>query len=201
MEALKNVRAAQAVAPNVPVPLQNKEEAALAVKKHAHLTAQLGVLIAARDQATAALNKELSDLLNKHQPAIDTTSKQISFYEDQLEAWSRDNRKEFGGEQRLEFSHGFLCFRKGQRKLECLARWTWDKVLKKLLESKVTSQWREFVRNDPEVNAQKLLAETKEGGSLPEARLKEVGLKITVNESFKVEPKPDAVAQDCDLMP
>jgi phage host-nuclease inhibitor protein Gam len=181
--------------------LKNKEEAALAVKRHAHLTAQLGVLIAARNQATAELNKQLADIQAKRQPPIDIIAQQIREINLSIEAWAINNRLEFGGAQSLEFSHGWLRFRQGQRKLECLAKWTWEKVLKKLQDFPVTSQWREYIRNDPEVNKQKLLAETKDGGRLPKARLKEVGLKITVDESFNIEPKPDAVASDCDLMP
>lgn len=182
-------------------PLRTRQEAAAAVKTHAHLTAQLGVLIATRDQATAELNKKLNDLLGKHQPAIDSTSQQITAIESLLEIWAKKNRKTFGKTRSLEFSHGFLRFRTGQRQLTLLARWTWEKTLQALKSYPVTSQWREYVRVKEEVNKSKLLMETKDGGKLPEVKLREIGLRVLQDESFEIEPKPDAVAKDCDLMP
>jgi phage host-nuclease inhibitor protein Gam len=189
MEALKKSDSAAAL----PL-LATREEAAAAVKKHAHLLASLGVYMADRDKAVQTASETNSTV-------ISATSAQITALEQQLEQWAKTNRKEFGEQQSLEFSHGFLKFRLGQRKLVCLARWTQEKVIKKLTSFPVTSMWQEFVRRDPEINAQKLLAETKPGGRLPAARLKEIGLKITRDERFEVEPKPDMVAKDCDLMP
>jgi phage host-nuclease inhibitor protein Gam len=182
--------------------LKTKEEAAQAVKQHAHLSARLGVLITARDQATAELKKQLADLLAKRQPLIDATSAEIQSLEAQLEQWAKANRKEeFGEEQTKEFSHGFLKFRKSPPGLVLLSRWTWDKVLAALLEFPVTSQWQEFIRRDPEINKRKLLEETRVGGRLPEVKLRDIGLRVDQEETFSVKPKPEAVAQDCDLMP
>lgn len=197
MEALKTENGAELAF----VPIRDKEQAALVVKNHAHLMAQMGVLIGARDKATAKVNEQLVEILNKHQPAIDAASKQLTILQDQLKLWAEESRTEFGEKQSLEFSHGTLSFRLGQRRLEPLARWDMEKVLKKLQRYPVTSQWREYIRKKESVNEQKLLMETKDGGRMPAARLKEIGLKIVRDESFTVEPNSDAVARDCDVMP
>jgi len=174
--------------------LKNREEAAAAVRRYAHLEAQLGAAAAARK---AAVDKALKT----NDALIASLSNTLKEYGAVLEEWAEANPEEFGEKRSTEFSFGWLQFRKGQRKLDCLARWTEEKVIAKLLAFPVTSQWAEYVRRDPEVNRQKLLEDTKEGGKLPVSKLKEIGLKITVGESFSIKTKPEAVAGDVDLMP
>lgn len=174
--------------------LRSKDEAAEAVKQYAHLVAELGVLIAARKQAEVLI-------LEKYNPAITAKVAAISEAQLQLKAWAEENRPEFGEAQSLEFSHGTLQFRMGSRKIEFRARWDEQKTLAALLKFPVTSQWREYLRIDYSIDRQELLKQTKPTGKLPEARLGEIGLKIVREEGFSIEPKPEAVANDCDLMP
>jgi len=178
--------------------LKTKEEAAEALKQYAHKTALMGATVAARNKAALEAEQKLKD---KYQPVILTLSNELTEIERKLEAWAKANRDVFGKEQSLEFSYGFLKFRLGQRKLVMLARWTEEKVLKALLAFPVTSQWQEYIRREPEINKRKLLEETKEGGKLPEAKLREIGLRVDREEKFTIETKPEMVANDCDLMP
>ena len=189
---------AQQQRPALP-PLRSKTEAAEAVKRFAHLTAELGVLVAALKQAQMAL-------LEKYNPAIVAKGAAMQLEEERIRTWAESNREEFQGstESRpttLEFSHGFLKFRPGPRKIDFRYGWDEEKSLQKLLSFPVTSQWQEYIRRTPSIDRQEILKQTKPKGKLPEARLAEVGLKIVREESFNVEPKPEAVAGDCDLMP
>ena len=117
-----------------------------------------------------------------------------------LRDWAKANREaEFQGEQSLEFAAGWLRYRQGARKLALLADWTWDRVLSKVLSFGETSQWGEYVRRDPQLDAQRLLADTREPrGSglarLPKALLQQVGLRIEVGESFSIQSKPQLIA-------
>lgn len=174
--------------------LKSKEEAALAVKQYAHLLAEMGILASARDKAVL-------DTQAKYQPGITAKSALLTEVKARLQEWAEANPEAFGDERSTEFSHGWLRFRKGQRKLVLLARWTWDKVLVKLEEYPVTSQWKEYIRSTPEINKRKLLDETKPDGKLPEAKLRDIGVRVTREESFEIETKPDMVSQDCDLAP
>jgi len=179
--------------------LKNKEEAAEALKQYAHKTALMGATVAARNKAALEAEQKLKD---KYQPVILTLSNELTEIEKRLEEWATSNRRTiFGEEQSLEFSYGFLKFRLGQRKLVMLARWTEEKVLKALLAFPVTSQWQEYIRREPEIDKRKLLEATKDGGKLPEAKLREIGLRVTRDEKFSIETKPEMVAKDCDLMP
>lgn len=179
--------------------LKNKEEAAQAVKEYAHFLAELGVLTAQRDKALLIAQKAIND---KHQPLITAKSEKLADIERRLQEWATMNRRaEFGEEKSLEFEYGWLKFREGNRQLFLLARWDWDKVLKTLLATPVTSQWREYIRRDPEVNKQKLLEATKDGGNLPEVKLRDIGLRVDRDEKFSIKTKPEMVARDCDIIP
>lgn len=174
--------------------LKSKEEAALAVKQYAHLLCELAILSADSDKAVLAVK-------GKFQPVITAKSELLTALKTRLQEWAEANPTAFGDERSTEFSHGWLRFRKGQRKLVLLARWTWDKVLLELEKYPVTSQWREYLRNVPEINKRKLLEETKPAGKLPEAKLREIGVRVVREETFDIETKPDMVAKDCDLAP
>jgi hypothetical protein len=179
--------------------LKTKEEAAEALKQYAHKIALMGVLVSARDKAVLEATNKLNE---KHSPAITALSGELSALKDQLESWSNESRALlFCDDQSLELEYGFLKFRKGQRKLVCLARWTWEKTLDALMKFPVTSQWQEYIRRTPEVDKRKLLDATKPGGKLPEEKLREIGCRVVREESFSIETKPEMIARDCDVMP
>jgi phage host-nuclease inhibitor protein Gam len=174
--------------------LKSKEEAAEAVKRYAHLLAEMGMLASQRDKATLAITE-------KFQPLFDAKSAIATDLKGQLQLWAENNPEAFGDGRSVEFAYGWARFRKGNRKLVLLARWTWDKVLQTLLDKPPTSQWQEYIRRTPEINKQKLLTDTKAEGKMPEAKLRDIGVRVVREESFEIETKPDMVAKDCDLMP
>jgi hypothetical protein len=174
--------------------LRNKEGAAEALKQFAHKTALLGVLVSARDKAVL-------EVQTKHRTAIDATSAELTALKGQLQTWAEANPELFGEARSVEMGYGWLKFRKGQRKLVLLSKWTWDKVLEKLLSFPVTSQWQEYVRRSPDIDARKLLEATKDGGKLPETKLRDIGCRVIREESFSIETKPQMVANDCDIIP
>lgn len=163
------------------------------ITKLAQLSALLGVTVANRDREVLAAQQ-------KHAKTIEQISKDISEGEARLKAWAEENRdKEFGEEQSREFMGGWLRFRQGQRSLALRSGWDWDKVLKALHDFPVTHFWRKYIRTKPEVNKQLLLAHTKDtgdGAALPAAKLVDIGLKITREERFEVEYRPEIVKPD-----
>lgn len=173
--------------------IQSRQEAACVVKQLAHFTALLGAAVASQNMDVLAAQE-------KHSALIKQISSEITAGESKLQAWANANREaEFGEAQSIEFTHGFLRFRMGSRKLDFLARWDEAKVLVKLLSFPVTSQWAKYIRRTPELNKQLLLVDTKDGGkapALPPALLKTVGLKIVREERFEVEVKPEMAIAD-----
>lgn len=170
------------------------------MKEYAHAMLTLGLL-------TAALDKAVSDLTTKHTEGlhglegIKAVSAKAKALEEQLFQWAEENRGEFGEAKSLEFTHGILSYRLGNRKIGFRSGWDEESVLKKLQSFRVTSQWREYLRTEYSIDRQTLLKQTKDGGKLPEAKLKEIGLKVERDELFSIETKPDAVSKDCDVIP
>jgi phage host-nuclease inhibitor protein Gam len=165
--------------------ITSREQAVAHLKQIAHLTGLLGCAAAMRDQDVLAAQK-------RHSGVIEALAKDIKEREALLEQWARENRaQEFGESQTLQLPDGKLCFRKGQRKLELLEGWTWQSTLEKLCSFDVASQWAEYVRREPQIDAERLLADTK--GEMPRlapARLGTIGLQIVRGEKFHVEPRP-----------
>jgi len=168
-----------------PTQIQNAAEAEKAVAKHARLTVLFTL-------ACAEQSKALREVMEKHGPLIAGLSKQISEVTEQLEGWATANRRSaFGERQSCEFPNGTLKFRHGNEKLDLYYGWTWDKSLEKVLEFGPSSQWNEFVRREPSLNLQKILAQAKgKEALLSAARLKMIGLKVVRGEKFSIEPKP-----------
>lgn len=172
-----------------PTPIINRDEATETVKHLAHLTALLGATVALK-------NSDVLKAQEKYQVTITQLVNEIEIGKAKLEEWAQANREEFGESKTLEFPNGWLRFRMGQRKLLLLSRWDDEKVLEKLESFPVTSQWHEFIRQKNEINKRKLLDETKPGGSLPEKKLREIGLRVDREETFEVEVKPETGVED-----
>ena len=145
----------------------------------------MGCAVAMRDQEVLAVQ-------NRHAHLISQLAADIHAREELLQEWAEANRaKEFGESQTLKLPDGKLFFRKGQRRLELLKGWTKELTLEKLCSFDVTSQWAEYVKREPQIDEQRLLADT--AGEMPRlapARLQTIGLTIVRAERFHVEPKP-----------
>ena len=177
-------------------PIRTREHA----ERACHRLSQLSQVISA---AAVGRDKKILNLTNKAALVIEPAQLEIAAREEKLGECAEANRvEEFGEGKTLELQCGVLSFRLGNRKLECRAGWDWDKVLARLESFPVTSQWAEYLRRVPEIDKRRLLEDTKEPGAgrharLSAAKLEDIGLKITREERFEVEAKPDAVLAEC----
>ncbi len=137
---------------------------------------------AQRDAAILAINKSFEA------PLADCDAL-ISEKHNALQVWATANPTEFPKDRKsLEMLSGTLGFRKGTPKLATLNRsWTWVKILAALRASKALA----FIRTVEEVNKEAMLAEhaASEKKSDVDALYKNVGVKVTQEESFFVEAK------------
>jgi len=159
-------------------------------------------LIATRDEAEATMN-ELANCANNKRllqarldkavlklqeeaaPGISQCDQAILAKSDALRAWAESNPGEFAkGRKSIDFLSGTLGFRTGTPKLGLLSRaWNWEKVLA-LLQS--TPMYQKYVRTKPEVDKEKILAQAAAEKCFDPGYM---GMKITQDESFYVEPK------------
>jgi phage host-nuclease inhibitor protein Gam len=101
-----------------------------------------------------------------------------------LQTWAEANPAEFEKRKSIETPCGKLGFRTGTPKLGLLNRkWTWETVLKGLMVFR-----QSFVRTKEEVDKETILANHAAGNITGEG-LAELGLKVTQDETFYVEPK------------
>lgn len=162
-----------------------RAQAEAQLKQIAHLTGLLGCAVAARDQ-------DLLNVQKRHQALIESISLDIAHRQKLIEEWAWECREdEFGESKTLEMPDGTLFFRLGNRSLDVLSNWTWEKSLEKLLKFKITSQWAEYIRREPEIDKRKLLQDTNgEQPRLAPSMLKKIGLKIVREERFSLEVRP-----------
>jgi len=165
--------------------LLTRQQAEAQLKQIAHMIGLLGCAVALRDQAVL-------EVQTRHQAVINSLNEDIQKRTAKIAEWATHNKEtEFGESQSLAMPDGTLFFRKGNRKLELLAEWDWDKVLERLLKFDDTSQWASYVKRDPVLDKAKLLLDTKgDTPALPPARLKTIGLIITREERFSIEVRP-----------
>jgi hypothetical protein len=105
--------------------------------------------------------------------------------EEQLEAWAGEHGEEFEEKRSVDFIHGTVGFRLGQRQLKTRSKWTWDRVLEGLLNTMT-----DYVRRTPEVDKVKLLRDASgEQPVLSPEQLAEMGVRVAQEEKFFVELK------------
>jgi phage host-nuclease inhibitor protein Gam len=98
-----------------------------------------------------------------------------------LEAWALANPDQFEKPKSLAFLSGTLGFRTGTPKLALLNRkWNWETVT-----SAVERMLPNFIRTKPEVDKDAILGQRDELAEF----LPQVGLKVTQDEGFFIEPK------------
>jgi len=133
-------------------------------------------------QTTAAMDAEVARIRDQYQARLDTLNRDLKDHTEALCEWAQTNPGEFAkGRKSIEFANGTLGFRTGTPKLALASRaWNWEKVL-----SAVQSILPSFVRGKLEVDKEAILGQ-RDG--LAEI-LPRVGLKITQDETFFVDPK------------
>lgn len=155
-------------------------------------------MITTRDEAEAVMN-DLANMANNRRklavrldaqilaaqdaaaPGLAACDADLQAKSDALRAWAEMHPEEFPkGRKSIEFLSGTLGFRTGTPKLSLLSRsFTWDKVL----ELMKRGGWTGFIRTKEEPDKESLLAQREVYD------LRAVGLKVTQDESFFVEPK------------
>jgi len=159
-------------------------------------------MLATRDEAEATMNELANCANNKRKlqvrldsavlklqeeaaPGISQCDAAIIAKSDALRAWAEANPGEFlKGRKSIDFLSGTLGFRTGTPKLGLLSRaWSWEKVLQVL---KSNPMYQKFVRTKEEVDKERILATAAQEKCFDPGYM---GMKITQDESFYVEPK------------
>jgi len=138
-----------------------------------------------RNQAMADRERERKAIDDTYGAALERLDREIETRSEQLRGWAEANPSEFNGLKSLDLTHGVVGWRIGNPTLKTLTGWSWDRVLEKL--ESVTDGLR-FIRTKEEVDKQALLAER---ATFTAEQLRELGVKITQEEAFFVEPKLD----------
>ena len=157
-------------------------------------------VITTRAQAESLVG-EITELINQHRQVTTDLDSGITLLKQQVEgplaalkkaidekttvaqAWAEANPSEFQGRKSLDMVHAVVGWRTGQPQLKTLSGWTWDRVLEKL---KSITQFKPFIRTKEEVDKQTIIAQ-REG--LWDSDLRNMGVRITQDEAFFIEPK------------
>ena len=98
------------------------------------------------------------------------------------ETWATNHPEEFAGNKSIRMLHGTVGFRTGNPTLSPLnKKWNWEKITQA-----VRQYLPAFIRDTPTVDKEAILAQRKEPVLIEVLPL--VGLRVTQDESFFVEP-------------
>ena len=168
------------------------------------LKTQIEPVIQTRDDAEAAMNelaltvnnqrriitqrdKEILGITEQWANKLAEISDEIKTLTEQLRVWADTNSDQFPKDRKsIELASGKLGFRTGTPKLALYSRsFTWDKVL-----GFIRSKMPEFIRTKEEVDKEAILGGYSMSGDKPkaDADLRSVGLRVTQDESFFIEP-------------
>ena len=135
----------------------------------------------------ATIDVQVTNIRDKYADDITrlTDAKDKAF--DVIQAFALENRDGlFAKKKSMESVHGVLGFRTGTPKLKLLKGFTWGAVVKLLKEFFPT-----YVRITEEPAKDKLLADRDEEYAAD--MFKKIGICVTQDETFYVEPKKEAV--------
>ena len=174
----------QSVAPNTPKVITTREEAENLARRGVRVASLLAGAQAAR--ATAMVAAEAVNKTRIERLAAEKT--QIC---QALGNWAKNNRAEFAGKQSLELKGALLKFNAGRRSVELIdpENSTYEKVVAAMVRGfRVLAAWRKWVKVSFDLDKQAILRDTQgEQPVLSADKLKDVGLKISQNESFAIE--------------
>lgn len=154
--------------------ISTRDEAEAAITAYAQLAIDI-------KRTTATVDAQVTAIRDKFQGTLDTLNRDLKTHAEALCDWAQTHPDEFPkGRKSLEFANGILGFRTGTPKLALISRsWNWDKVL-----AAIQGLLPAFVRSKPEVDKEALLGQRDELAEF----LPRVGLKVTQDETFFVEP-------------
>jgi phage host-nuclease inhibitor protein Gam len=155
------------------------------VKTRAEMEALVGQIAELKIYETktkALMDERLTEIRSEYEVQLGAAAEDIEYRMELARAWAEANPMEFGHLKSIEMSHGVIGFRTGTPKLKPLSGWTWDRVLEKLLRL----GYDQFLRTKTEVDKEAIIGCRED---LLDGDLKAMGIKITQDESFYVEPK------------
>lgn len=125
--------------------------------------------------------KELDDRFGADMQAL---LEGIDERNERLMVWAESNEEEFGKNRSLMMVHGEIGWRKDPPTLVKKVRTAWKKMVD-IIKEKLGEQ---YVRNNPDVDKEKIKAAYK-AGLLSEAQLKAASLSVEQEDRFFVEPR------------
>lgn len=142
-----------------------------------------------RNHCTLDMDRELTTVREHFESPLTAIGKQLEEKTALLEGWAAANPEEFPkGRKSLDMLHGVIGYRTGTPKLKALLRKTWDAVLQTLKAFGLA----QYVRVKEEVNKEAIIADSQ-AGNVDEATLKKIGVTVSQEESFFVEPKLEEI--------
>lgn len=165
----------------VPLPtLTTRDQAESAMTALAAQVNDQRILTALRDDEILAINVRYEANLAK-------VSADIKQHTDALRAWAEASPDQFPKDRKsIQLTSGTLGFRIGNPKLALLSRaFNWDRVV-----AQIEAYWPEFLRLKKEVDKEAVLSMHSQATdkTVADAELKRLGLKVTQDETFFIEP-------------
>lgn len=128
--------------------------------------------------------EELRRIQEKHDVGIQPKVERIGLLAKGLEEFAEFHRGDLGAQKSRKLNHGLVGFRLGNPALKTLPKFTWDKVLTCLKNSRLGSR---FVRVKEEVAKDAI-----QSANLSESELKDFGCRMVQEERFFYEVKADS---------
>ncbi len=153
--------------------------------KAEEILGEIALLTLERNGQKLEMDRELTAVREQYEVPLTALGKQLEEKSALLEGWAATNPEEFPkGRKSLDMLHGVIGYRTGTPKLKTVLRKTWDAVLETLKAFHLT----QYVRIKEEVNKEAIIADAQ-AGNVDEATLRKVGITVSQEESFFVEPK------------
>ncbi len=163
---------------SLPLPEITRAEAEDLVHEIAALTVQ-------QRDIKNQIDAEILAIKDRFAGQIDNLAVMIKGKQEIVQKWAQTHPDQFGKLKSIQFPAGKVGFRTGTPKLALINRqWSWETVL-----AAVERILPAFVRNKPEVDKEAILNQRDELAEF----LPMVGLKVTQEETFFVEPDLAAI--------
>jgi phage host-nuclease inhibitor protein Gam len=119
-----------------------------------------------------------------HKERLTDIDQELQVKSELIRNWAEANPSEFGNRKSLDMIHGTIGWRIGMPKLVKKAKETWDDLVAKVREG----LGELYIRHKEQVDRESIIRDAGEGILTP-AVLRSIGLSVTQDESFFVDPK------------
>jgi len=154
------------------------------LKRRRELQAQITRMEA---DANGKIDAVKANLKNNVNPLQD----EVKRIEKDAEDFCTFNRDQFGDKKSMKLDFGVVGWRKSPGKVKTIAKWTFQKVVKKLQQQKLS----DYLRTKDPVLDKDAIKEAFRSKALSESDLKKIGLKIEEPDEFFVEQDEVKIAQ------